>query len=156
MTTDTRTRPDDESIINVIRVLVLLQGGIAFVSMLEVAFTTAMTGGSTIFALLLTTVAALLTLRLSTGIGKLSRRARRITIRIEKVIVVIAFLEVLLALLLAQTLPAPVTLITRFVVPVVVITLLRRPLALEMFGVPSRPERKQRRLRRTRTVGATR
>jgi hypothetical protein len=153
MTTDTPVSRLDESIVNIIRILVLIQGGIAFVSMLEVGFVTATTGGYTILAFVLTLIAAVLTLRMSTGLGRRSRRARRITIRIERAIIVIAFLEVLLTLLLARSLPAPITVITRFVVPFVVIRLLKKPITLQLFDVPAK--KKHRRFRRHEPTGAT-
>lgn len=151
MTSQTQIRTADDSVINVVRILVLIQGGIAFVSTLEVGFVTALTGGVTIVPLVATALAALITLQLSRGLRRGSPRARKYTIKIEKLIVSIAVIELLLTLFLARSLPGPVPFLTRLVLPITVIRLLRQPTALRVFNVPP----KQRRwYRRSRAVGA--
>ena len=152
MTSQTQIQTADDSVINVVRILVLIQGGIAFVSTLEVGFITALTGGVTIVPVIATALAALITLRLSRELRRGSRRARKYTIRIEKLIVAIAVIELLLTLFLARSLPGPVPLLTRLVLPITVIRLLRQSTALRVFNVP--PKRR-RWYRRPRTAGTT-
>lgn len=152
MTSQTQIQTVDDSVINVVRILVLIQGGIAFVSTLEVGFITALTGGVTIVPVIVTALAALITLRLSRGLRRGSPRARKYTIRIERLIVAITVIELLLTLFLAHSLPGPVPVLTRLVLPIAVIRLLRQQTALRVFNVP--PKRR-RWYRRPRTAGTT-
>jgi hypothetical protein len=118
----------DPGVLCVVRVLVLLQGGFVLLSTLEVALMGLFTGT---IALLVPTVAltggaAAVVLLLGAGLGRRSYLARRLVIAGEVLVVVAALVDLALAIVLAQAPLDPVPLLTRLVLPVAVIVLLRR------------------------------
>lgn len=134
----------DLGIVGLVRVLVLLQGAFALVSALEVAF----------FGLLLASPAllpsvaatggvAVLTLALPAGLRRRSRLARRVTLAVEVLVLLVALVDLGLSLALAHTFLDPMPALTRLAIPAAVVVLLRRPSVRAEFGV--RAPRRQRR-----------
>ncbi len=134
--------PVPGSIVDVARVLVLVQGAVAVTAALEVTAWAAF-GMPVGPVLILTGGAAVLTLLLAAGLGRRSRAARRLVILAELAWIGMATVDLVLALALAQRLLEPVALLTRFIMPLAVLRLLRRPAARLEFGV--RLSRRQRR-----------
>ena len=117
------SRPRD--LVEVVRVLVLLQGAVLVASTLESLFFLAIFGPLTGPTVVLTAVAAALTLAVAWGIGRRSRRARRIALVAEAAIVAGALLDLALSIVMAgQVLPL-VAIVTRLLLPIAVIAILR-------------------------------
>ena len=73
----------------------------------------------------LSLVAALLAGIGRVGIARGRRRARRLIMAIEAILLVAAVLGIVLAVLMTRALPPPVTLLTQLVLPVSIVALLR-------------------------------
>ena len=116
-------RPD---LLEVAALLVLLQGAVLVAGILESLVFAAFVGPGAIGTAILGALAAALTLWASAALRRGSRRARRLTLVAESVATVVAVLESMVALLIAGALLPPVALLTRVVVPVAVIVLVRR------------------------------
>lgn len=141
MTATTRTqtsplpaRPLDDSLIEVARILTLILGVIAVVSALEIS----VVGLTGLFlvgpAMLLAAGWAMLLLLAARGIGRRSRRARKIALTAMLAMVVWALLDMALAIFLARRGLEIVPLLTRIVIPVAVWRILRRPWVRAEFG----------------------
>lgn len=121
--------------VDVVRILLLIQGGIAVTSTLEVFIVGAFTGFFIAPLMLLTLVATIVTLWAARGVRLRSRRARRITFWAEGTILVFALIDLLLAILLARRGLALVPTVTRIVFPIAIMHTLRRPQVREEFGI---------------------
>ena len=132
----------DTGVLDIVRVLLLLQGAIAFVNAIEALV------GSTAFGLplspafLATASGALATLWLAARIGRRSRRVRKVVFIAQIVWMVFAAIDLLLSLFLTQTPLELVPLLTRVVLPAAILYLLRRPATRALFGVTTRRERR--------------
>lgn len=115
--------------LGIVRVLLLLQGGFALLSTFEVVMTGVATGFLPALApaVALTAATGLLFLVLAAWISRRSRIARRIAVAAEVTVVAVALVDLGLALFLAHAPLDLVPLLTRFVLPVGVIVLLRGP-----------------------------
>ena len=118
----------DPGVLCIVRVLVLLQAGFAFLSVFEAAVvgfsfgnlvallpTIALTGGT-----------ALLVLFLVARLARRSYLARRLLLIGELVVVLGALVDLVLAVAIARQVLDPVPTLTRLVLPISVIVLLRR------------------------------
>ena len=133
----------DTSLLGVVRILLVVQGGIAVLSTIEVTVAGAVLGPAIAPLILLNAAAAALTLIAARGVVRRSARSRRLAIVLEWTVLAFAVVDLLLALFLAQRGLEPVPLLTRVVVPYFVIRLLRRREVRAEFGLG--PTRRQRR-----------
>jgi len=133
----------DTSVLGVIRTLLLIQGGIAVMSTLETLLAAAAFGPLLAPIVVLTSGAAFLTLMAARGIVRRSARARKTAIWLEGFVLAFAVVDFLLAILLAKRGLELVPVLTRIVLPVVIIRLLRRRQVRAEFGLG--PTRRQRR-----------
>jgi ABC-type spermidine/putrescine transport system permease subunit II len=115
-------------------ILVLVQGAIAVVSLIEIGVMTA-AGGPLIITMLVHLVYAVVMLAAARGLRRRSRRARKTVLWLEWVVIALALIDVVLALLLAHRMLELVPTLTRLVLPHAVIRLLRRPVSREEFGI---------------------
>ena len=137
----------DTSALGVIRTLLLLQGGIAVMSTLEALVAAATFGPFSALVVVLTGGAAFLTLMSARGVVRRSRRARTTAIWLEGFVLAFAVVDLILAILLAKRGLELVPVLTRIVLPIAVIRLLRRRQVRAEFGLG--PTRRQRREDRT-------
>jgi hypothetical protein len=134
-----RTSGQTGDLVEVVRVLVLMQGAILVATTIEAALFSVAFGPAAGPAVLLTGGAAVLTLATSRGLGRRRRWARRLTVGAECAVLAGALLELALSLLLAGAAFGVVPTLTRLVVPIIVIVLLREPVARESFGSTTAP-----------------
>ena len=134
MPADTTDAPGDTRV-DVVRILLLIQGGIAVTSTIEVFLVGAFTGFFIAPLMLLTLTAAIVTLWASRGVRLRSRRARKVTFWAEGTILVFALIDLLLAIFLARRGLALVPTVTRIVLPIAIMRTLRRPHVKEEFGI---------------------
>lgn len=140
----TYTSPQmDTSVLGVIRTLLLIQGGIAVMSTLEALLVGATFGVMLAPIILLTAGAAFLTLMAARGVVRRSPRARKTAIWLEGLVLVFAAIDLFLAIVLAKRGLELVPVLTRIVLPIVIIRLLRRRQVRAEFGLG--PTRRQRR-----------
>ena len=130
-----RNSPPVDTRVDVIRILLLIQGGIAVTSTIEVFIVGAFTGLFIAPLMLATLAAAIVTLWAARGVGLRSRRARRITFWAEGTILVFALIDLLLAIFLARRGLALVPTVTRIVLPIAIMRTLRRPQVRDEFGI---------------------
>lgn len=133
----------ETSLLGVVRVLLLVQGGIAILSTIEVTVAGVALGPAVAPLILLNLAAATLTLIAARGVVRRSRRSRRLAITLEWIVLTFALVDLLLAALLAQRGLELVPLLTRIVVPFMIIRLLRHREIRAEFGLG--PTRRQRR-----------
>lgn len=127
------------TLVDVARVLVLIQASIAVVSLIEVLVVGAT--GSPLGPVILVNLAfAAGLLALTAGIGRRSRRARKTLLWIEVTVIVLAVVDLILSLLLAQRPLELVPTMTRLVLPFAVFRLLRRPDSRAEFGIGIAPQ----------------
>ncbi len=143
METTSPTPAMDTSVLGVVRVLLLIQGGIALLSTLEVAVAGMAVGPAVAPLVALNLLAAVLTLAAARGVARRSRRSRRLAISLEWIVLLFAIVDLLLALVLAQRSLELVPLLTRVALPFAVIRLLRRREIRAEFELG--PTRRQRR-----------
>lgn len=136
----------DTSRIGVVRILLLLQGGIAVLSTIEVTVAGAALGPAVAPLILVNLAAAVLTLAAARGVSRRSRRSRRLAISLEWVVLFFAFIDLLLAVFLAGRGLELVPMLTRVVLPIAVIRMLRSRDVRSEFGLG--PTRRQRRKER--------
>lgn len=121
--------------VDVVRILLLLQGGMAVTATIEVFVVGAATGFFIAPLMLLTLVAAVVTLWTARGVRLRSRRARRITFWAEGTILAFAVIDLALAIFLARRGLALVPTVTRVVLPIAIMRTLRRPQVKTEFGI---------------------
>lgn len=124
----------DGSSIEIIRMLVLIQGAIALTSTLEVAAASALSGFATLPLVAVNLAAAMLALWLAAALARHSRFARRTTILVQLSILLIAGIDLLLSLFLADQPLELVPTLTRIVLPITVIRMLRGPVVKAYFA----------------------
>jgi hypothetical protein len=129
-------RPDD--LVEVVRVLVLMQGAVLVATTIEASLFGLAFGSATGPAVLLTAGAALLTLATARGLGRRRRWARRVTIVAESGVLAGGLLELGLSMLVSGTSFGIVPTLTRLVVPIFAIVALREPAARVSFGSMTR------------------
>jgi hypothetical protein len=136
--------PPDPTVVDLARVLVLLQGAFAVLSTVELGVWAIFGGIGTLApSFALTAAAAVATLSLAAGLGRRARRSRRLVLWVEGAVLFAAAADLVLALLLAHRPLELVPMLTRVALPIAVIVLMRRPVAKAMASsahVPSPPE----------------
>jgi len=147
-----QTPPDDHSFLLVARVLLLIQGSIGIASFLEALLAGAAQGVALVPVLGLTGGSAFFTLWLAGRLNRRGRRARKAIIVLQSLWLMAAAVDLGLALLVTQRLLEPVPLLTRVVLPIALIRMLRSPRARAVFAMP--PSRRARRQSR-KLAGAT-
>ncbi|MGI9528235.1 MAG: hypothetical protein ACR2NG_00860 [Acidimicrobiia bacterium] len=123
---NTPTPSVQQSWIEILWALVILQGGILVLSTLEALFVNALFGFSVVMILILTAAGAVLTLRTARGLRLRERWARRVTLVAEWFVLVTGLLEVAATILLPGASTGIVPILTRIVIPVAVLIFLRR------------------------------
>lgn len=129
-----RTTSQAGDLVEVVRVLVLMQGAILVATTIEAALFGLAFGPSTAPGVLFTAGAAVLTLAASRGLGRRKRWARRLTISAEFAILAGGLLELALSVLVVGAAFGIVPTLTRLVLPIVAIVALREPTAFASFG----------------------
>ena len=121
----TRHARDDDSLLEIVRILVFVQLAIAIVTSIESMVFGAFSGSPG--PALLTLVAAGLTTVFYIGLGRRSPRSRRWLIRFQVGWIAFASIDLLLAIFLAGRVLAPIPLLTRIVLPYAIFRMLRKP-----------------------------
>lgn len=132
-----------EGRIEVIRILVLVEAAIAVVMSVETLAALAFGGPAAAPLVFVAATAAIGTLWLVRGICRRSRRARRLAIWLQSGIVLVAVIDMALAVIVAQRGLELVPTLTRLVLPIAIFRLLRKSEVRTEFGV-----RQSRRIRR--------
>lgn len=128
------SRPADD-LLDVARVLLLLQGAILVATTIEALFWGAAFGAGG--AVLISGAAAVVILVARSRLRAERRWPRRLISVIEGLIVALFTVDIALALALTHALPPVVALLTQLVLPVAVITLLRRSVRTTPGSFPS-------------------
>ena len=131
---DTDRRPADD-LLDVARALLLVQGAILVATTVEALIWGAIFGASA--SILLSGLAALAILVARARLRPERRRSRRIVYLVEGATVVFFVIDSALAIALAHVLPPVVAILTQLVLPVSVITLLRRSARAAAARIPS-------------------
>jgi CHASE2 domain-containing sensor protein len=118
--------PDATGSMDIVRTIILTQGAILVASTIESAIFAGAFGPNAMFGVVLTAVAAVLTLGTSAALGRGSRRARRWTLIAEGAVLAGGILDLALMVLMTGSFLGPVPALTRLVAPLVVIVLVRR------------------------------
>ena len=121
-----RPRERTDGVIDLVRVVLLVQGAILATAAVEAAFFSAVFGGASSPSALLTGIAALIVFVARARLSPARRRSRRALFAVEALVLVFFGVDVILALLIARTSIPPVAVITQFAMPVAVIWLLGR------------------------------
>lgn len=122
---DTTRRPTDE-LLDVARVLLLLQGAVLVATTIEALFWTLVFPGAAGTPFLMTSVTALLVLLARARLRADRSWMRRIVYVVETVILVNLVIDLALAVVITGAVPPIVAILTRFVLPLSVIGLLRK------------------------------
>jgi hypothetical protein len=127
--------PPGGGLVEVVRVLLLLQGAFATLVVVELGLWIGFSGmvGGLGVSLLLTAASAAAAFILAAALGRHARLARRLTFLIEGAILLLALVDLGLAVFIAHRSLDLVPTITRLVMPVVVIVVLRRPSVRVLF-----------------------
>ncbi|MBM3677286.1 MAG: hypothetical protein FJW96_05295 [Actinobacteria bacterium] len=122
--------------VDLARLLVLLQGALLVLSSVEVAIWGVFSGGLVALGptAIVTVASAALTLWLAAALGARRRHARRVVLVGEGSVLLFALVDLGLALAFLHRPLELVSLLTRLVLPVAVIWLLRRPAARVAFA----------------------
>ena len=128
------SRPADD-LLDVARVLLLLQGAILVATTIEALFWGAIFGAGG--AVLISGAAAVVILVARSRLRADRRWPRRLVYVVEGVTVALFTVDIALALALTHALPPVVALLTQLVLPVAVITLLRRSVRTTPGSFPS-------------------
>lgn len=112
--------------IDLVRVVLLLQGALLATAAVEAAFFSAVFGGASAPSALLTGIAALVVFVARARLAPARRRSRRALYAVEILILLFFGLDVILTLIIARTTVPPLAAITQFAMPVAVIWLLGR------------------------------
>ncbi len=130
---DTHRTSDHGSLVEVAVVLVFIQGAILVVGAVEAMVFASFVGPGGIASILLAVVAAGLTLGTAWGLARHRRLARRWALVAETGVILVAGLDTALSFAIAGTGPGVVLVLSRIVIPIVVIGLLRRPVVRAAF-----------------------
>ncbi len=133
--------PPDAGLVDIIRVLVLLQGAFALLVVVEIVFWAlfAGTAGALGPSLLLTVATAAASFCLAAGLLRHSRLARRLAFFLEGGILLLALVDLSLAVFLAHRPLDLVPSITRLVMRAAVLVLLREQSVRAVFGAGPSP-----------------
>jgi hypothetical protein len=122
---ETTRRPTDD-LLDVARALMLLQGAILIATTIEALVWANVFPGASGAPALMSGASALVILIGRIRLRADRRRTRRLVYLVEGFILLTAAVDIVIALLLAHALPPMVALLTQVVLPISVITLLRR------------------------------
>lgn len=136
------TRKD--SLVDVIRVLLLVEAGIAVVMSIEALFSLAFAGPAAVPIAVLGLVGATTAFILVRGVGRRSRVARKVTLWLQAGILLVALIDSGLAIVVAQRGLELVPTLTRVVLPISIFVLLRRDPVRREFGLMTRVDKKAR------------
>ena len=153
MTTQpTHHEQPDLSYLTVLRILLLIQGGIGVASFLEVLVAGASQGTVLVPILAFTGGGAAASLWLAARLPRLGRKARRAVLVVQYLWLAMALIDLLLSLFMTQRFLELVPTLTRIVLPLALIRSLRSSRSRLLFGVPPsrRARRKARRLAKKR------
>jgi hypothetical protein len=121
---------DAGGVLDLIRVLLLVQAAVLLASAVETSLATVFFSPAAAFTVLLTAVAAAVVLsarqRLGAGAAPRQRRARRLALVVQVVVLVHALVDLAIALLVEQRVLGPVPTLTWMVLPFALLVLLRR------------------------------
>jgi len=131
------TRPDNEDLLDVARVLLLVQGAILVATTIEALLWSFVFAGAAGAPVWFSGAAALMILVARARLRADRARTRRIVYAVEIVILVSLAIDTVLAVALAGALPPVVALLTQLVLPVSVTLLLRRSARATALPVPS-------------------
>jgi hypothetical protein len=132
---DQTMRREPADLVEVARVLLLLQGAILVANTIEAGLFAVAFSAGVVPSVLATAIAAIAIFIGRARLGRGGRRSRRAIYVVEGVIITLLALDLVLALVLThQTVPA-MAVITRFALPVAVIALLGRIARAEQRGV---------------------
>ena len=129
---------NDDSLLEIVRILVFVQLAIAIVTAIESMLFGAFSGSAG--PALLTLGAAGLTTVFYIGLGRRSPRARRWLIRFQVGWIAFASIDLLLAIFLAGRVLAPIPLLTRIVLPYAIFRMLRKPAVQAEFWAAPDPD----------------
>ena len=116
---------DDDSLIEIVRILVFVQAVIAIVTAVESLLVGTLMGSPT--PGVVTGIAAMLTIVLYVGLGRRSPRSRKWLVRFQVGWIIFGTIDLLLAVFLANRSLAMVPMLTRFVLPYAIFRILRKP-----------------------------
>lgn len=135
------TRGADRGLVEVAASLLLLQGSFTLLNALEAGLSGLVSGTWPVLlpAIGVNAAATALVLAVAAGLRRRSRRARRLALLVECLTLLIAAVDLGLSVALAREPFDLMPTVTRIVLPVVVIVLLRRPSVRATF--PARPAR---------------
>jgi hypothetical protein len=122
---DRRREPAGE-LLDVVRVLLLVQGAILVATTIESLIWSAAFPGAAAVPTILSGAAALATLIARTGLRAKHGRSRRVVYAVEIALLVTFAIDTALAIAITGAVPPVMALLTRFVLPLSVIALLRR------------------------------
>ncbi len=125
--------PDRAGLVEVAVVLILIQGAILVVGTVEALVFAPFVGPGGIASIALTAAAAIVTLATAWALRRHRRLARRWTLVAEAGVLVVASIDATLSFALAGTGPGLVLIMSRIVIPIVVVGLLRRPVVRSGF-----------------------
>ena len=120
------TRSTNDDLLDVARALLLLQGAILLATTIEALVWGSAFGGSAGPAFLLSAASTVVILVARVRVRPGRAWSRRLVYAVEGLILATLAIDTLLAVVLTQELPPLVALLTRFVLPVSIIALLRR------------------------------
>lgn len=129
------------SALEIVRILLLMQGAIFAMSSIESLFAVLMQGPMAAPIVILTVGTALTVLGLAWGVGRSSPGARKAVLWLEVSLLVWAAVDLTLAVVLAQRGLELVPTLTRIVLPIAVFRMLRRPDVRVRFAKTSQRER---------------
>jgi len=146
----------DESWLEVVRILLLVQGAIAAVTTVEALVASAISGFATLFLVALNGIGAAATLLVSGRVARRRRKARRLAVAFQAGWLILAVVDLALTLFLTGQPFELVPILTRIALPLTIYRMLRSRRAREAFGLkPSRRNRRSaRRLARTSEAAA--
>jgi hypothetical protein len=115
-----------EELLDIVRVLLLVQGGVLLAATIEALIWSIAFAGATGLTFLLTAAMALTLLVARARLRADRRAAHRLVYIVEGLLIATLGIDTALAIGLTGAVPPPVAILTRFVVPLSVIALLRR------------------------------
>lgn len=122
---DTTKRPADE-LLEVLRVLLLVQGAVLVATTIEAMIWSLAFPGAAVTSVLLSGAAALSVLLARTRLRPGRSRSRRVLYIVEVITLVSFAIDLALGVIVTGAVPPLVAILTRFVLPLSVIALLRR------------------------------
>lgn len=124
-TTDMQPRERQLQYLDVLRVLVLLQGAMLLLVALETIVMVAFAGPAIVGVFLLSTGATVLTLLTVKGLRKRKRWARRVTLVSEWAVLALASLDAIFTIVLVGSVPPLVPILVGFGIPIAALRLVR-------------------------------